>query len=111
MMIVVLLLSSMYKLLAGWMVKQLIKMSCGIPYFVKYWRGKILVNGSRCQFAKILPNQSLPLKYFEFRAEVLANYYCQKFGKLVLCHVRCMAILRNVLSLFTIPICRYLLVK
>ena len=48
------------------------------PYMMKYWRSKILANGSR--FAKILPNQKLPLKCLNIQGDPPINYR-QKFGK------------------------------
>ena len=45
----------------------------------KYWRVKLLVSlVIDSQFAKILPNQSLPLKYFECRAEVICQFITTK---------------------------------
>ena len=41
-------------------------------YMAKYRRNKILVNVMNdSQFVKFLPNQNLPLKYIECRAEVI----------------------------------------
>ena len=49
-----------------------------ILYIAKYWRGKILANlVNDSQFTKILPSQSLPLKYFD----CLPLYYHQTFSK------------------------------
>ena len=49
---------------------------------VKYWRGNIsvnLVNDSQLtQFTKILPNQSLPFKYFECRGELIGQFITAK---------------------------------
>ena len=67
-------------------------------YVVKYWRGKLLANlANGSQFAKILPNQSLPLKYFEHRGEVISQFITTKslvsihlpidFNTPVFCHV------------------------
>ena len=48
-------------------------------YVAKYWRGKLLANlANGSQFAKILPNQSLPLKNFEHRGEVINQFITAK---------------------------------
>ena len=45
-------------------------------YMAKYWSGEILANLSNdSQFA---PNQNLPLKYFECRAEVIRQFITAK---------------------------------